>query len=541
MSRLLSKLAGALVFAIALAAGPVHADETLTILSVTDTHSNLDASGPKDANLDGTIGGLVKASGVIAGLRATEPNPVFLHAGDLFMGDSYFNATFGVPELQLLGMLGLDAMALGNHELWFPPEIFAYAWNTAGRPFPVLTANVVPAGPLAFLLPSTMIVRNGLKIGVVGLTTPFDLPSHDNATILGAFVPPAPPAELLGLAGAQVAALRGAGANAVILLSHLGIALDRALAAYLPGLDAIVGGHDHYELAEAVEGPGGKLVPIVHAGAYYQQVGKIRLSVGAAGVTPLSYELVPVDQKVPRPPPSSPIAAAVAQVQLLVAGTFAPFWSPPDPFHTAIAYAEDNVSNQLNMKVPKRDTGTGNLVTDALRARTGTDLAFTVTGQTPQGLAAGPIVQEDLFRMVGVGFDAGTHFGARIATARVFGWALAQAIETTVEASRSDDDYILQVSGMKYVYDSSKPLGERIVSIDVGGAPLDPFREYTATMNALLFEMLPKLGVPIISGQLLDDFEFLAIRDHVAGLGSFSSSGENRVRDLAVRGGGREE
>lgn len=63
MARLLSKLAGALV-AIALAASPAHGHEkTLTLLSVNDTHSNLDASGPKDANLDGTLGGLVKASG----------------------------------------------------------------------------------------------------------------------------------------------------------------------------------------------------------------------------------------------------------------------------------------------------------------------------------------------------------------------------------------------------------------------------------------------------------------------------------------------
>ncbi len=540
MARLLSKLAGALV-AIALAAGPAHGDETLTILSVNDTHSNLDASGPKDANLDGTIGGLVKASGVIAQLRATEPNPVFLHAGDLFMGDLYFNATVGIPELQLLRALGLDAMAVGNHELWFPPTTLAYAWDAAGRPFPMLSANVVPAGALAFVQPSTMIEVGDLKVGVVGLTTPYDAPSQPNATFLGAADPPA---GLIAIAAPQVAALRGAGADAVILLSHLGIQLDRLLAQYLPGVDAIVGGHDHYELAEAVTGPGGKLVPIVHAGAYYQQIGRIRLSIGQAGASAVSYDLVPVNQRVPRPSPTeSPVAATVAAVQQLVAQTFAPFFVPSDPFHTPIAYAEKNVSHELNMKVPKRDTGTGNLVTDAFRARTGTDLAFTVTGQTPQGIAAGPVVQEDLFRMVGVGFDPATHFGARIATARVYGWALAQAIETTVAASLQDDDYILQVSGMKYVYDSSLPQGQRIVSIEVGGQPLELFREYSATMNALLYSMLPTLGVPIVpgSGQVLGDFEFTAIRDYVAGLGSFVYAGENRVRDLAVRGGGRRE
>lgn len=479
---------------------------------------------------------------MIAGLREPEPNnTVFLHAGDLFMGDVYFNATFGVPEMQLLKVLGVDAMAVGNHELWFPPETLAYVWNEAGQPFPMLSANVVPAGALAFVQPSTIIERGGLKVGVFELITPFDRIASQNATILGAFVPPAPPTDLLAIAAAQIEALRsGAGVDVVVLLSHLGIALDELLAQSLPGLDAIVGGHDHYEIAETVTGRTGKLVPIVHAGAYYREIGKIRLSIGEAGASVVSVELVPVDQRVPRPAAGSPISQAVAFVQLEVAQHFSEFWSPPDPFHTPIAYAEENVSHELKMKVPKRDTGTGNLVTDALRAHTGTDLAFTVTGQTPQGIAAGPVVEEDLFRMVGVGFDPVTHFGARIATAKVTGLALMQAIETTIAASLLDDDYILQVSGMKYVYDSSLPQGQRIVSIEIGGQPLELGQQYSVTMNALLYSMLPTLGVSITEGQVLDDFEFTAIRDYVAGLGSFVYAGENRVRDLAVRGRGRD-
>jgi 2',3'-cyclic-nucleotide 2'-phosphodiesterase (5'-nucleotidase family) len=439
----------------------------------------------------------------------------------------------------LLGQLGLDAMVVGNHELWFPPTTLAYAWSSAGRPFPMLSANVVPTPPLDFVLPRTMIEVGGLKVGVVGLTTPFDRPSQPNATFLGAANPPA---GLIAIAAPQVAALRGAGADAVILLSHLGIQLDRLLAQYLPGLDAIVGGHDHYEIAEVVTGPGGKAVPIVHAGAYYQQIGRIQLSVGAGGVTVAACELVPVDLKVPRPTPAeSPVAATVAAVQQVVAGTFANRFDPPDPFHTPIAHAEKNVSSELRMDLPKRDTGTGNLVTDALRARTGTDLAFTVTGQTPQGIAAGPVVQEDVFRMVGLGVDLGTHFGARIATARVYGWAIAKALETTVAASLKDDDYILQVSGMRYAYDSSLAAPPRVVSIEIGGQPLEPGREYTVTMNALLYTMMPTLDIPLISGELLDDFEFSAIRDFVASLGSFTYAGENRVRDLAMLGKAKKE
>ena len=105
----------------ALAARPA----TITLLHVNDTHSHLDAWGPKDRHLDGTLGGMAKAASVIAAVRATEPNVLLLHAGDVFHGDLFFNEYFGVPELQLMKQLGFDAMAVGNHEFDFGPDVLA--------------------------------------------------------------------------------------------------------------------------------------------------------------------------------------------------------------------------------------------------------------------------------------------------------------------------------------------------------------------------------------------------------------------------------
>ncbi len=549
MARLLG-----LIAAILLLAGPALGQErTLTILSVNDTHSNLDASGPKDANLDGTVGGLVKAAPVIAAeLAAAEPNAVFLHAGDLFMGDSYFFAFHGVPELQVLEQLGLDAMVVGNHELWYPPCLMlGPVWAASGVTFPLLGANVVTGacteGIAPVIAPRTELIEAGdVQVGVVGLTTPFDLIANMNATIGGAGqTPEQVVATLIQLAGPEVRALRDAGAEVVILLTHLPAALDEALARFLP-VDAVVGGHDHHELAATVASQiqSGKLVPVVHAGAYYRKLGKVVLSVGEESVSVQSAELLAVDQRVPRlPAAQNPVAALVAQLQALVPVMLPGAFDPADPFHTQIpfAFAEKNVSNELNMRVPKRDTGTGNLVTDALRMAGETQLAFTVTGQTPQGIAAGPVVQEDLLRMVGVGLDSTPL--PRIARAEVTGGAILQAIETTIAAALQDDDFILQVSGMRYVYDSSLPLGQRIVSVEIGDQPLVEADVYSVTMNALLFQMLGVLDIPIVedSGEVLEISEFEAIRDYVAGLGTFIYAGENRVRDLAVQRGKRQQ
>src|SRR5207253_1940588 len=117
---------------------------TFTIIYVNDTHSYLDSYGPKDANLDGTTGGIAKAATIIGRIRATEPNVLLLHAGDAFVGDFMFNKYFGVPELQLMKQLQFDAMAVGNHELDFGPAVLNNVLNAAfvNGSFPLLSANL---------------------------------------------------------------------------------------------------------------------------------------------------------------------------------------------------------------------------------------------------------------------------------------------------------------------------------------------------------------------------------------------------------------
>jgi hypothetical protein len=89
----------------------------ITLLHINDTHSHLAAWGHKDTNLDGTLGGLPKAAWIVAAERATDPQALFVHAGDIMDGDVFFNEYLGVPELQLLKSIGLDAVHVGGHKL----------------------------------------------------------------------------------------------------------------------------------------------------------------------------------------------------------------------------------------------------------------------------------------------------------------------------------------------------------------------------------------------------------------------------------------
>src|SRR5512143_220709 len=58
----------------------------ITIIHVNDTHPHLDSFGPRDANLQGTIGGIARAATLIGTMKATEQNPLFVHGGDAFHG-----------------------------------------------------------------------------------------------------------------------------------------------------------------------------------------------------------------------------------------------------------------------------------------------------------------------------------------------------------------------------------------------------------------------------------------------------------------------
>ncbi|HET9596591.1 MAG TPA: metallophosphoesterase, partial [Anaeromyxobacteraceae bacterium] len=124
--RILQHLVRALASAALVAAPLASRAATVTILHVNDSHSHLEAVGPRGAHFLGTRGGLAKAATVVAHERARTPDALFVHAGDVFQGDVGFNATYGVAELQLLAAprpfgLGLDAMAVGNHEFHLGP------------------------------------------------------------------------------------------------------------------------------------------------------------------------------------------------------------------------------------------------------------------------------------------------------------------------------------------------------------------------------------------------------------------------------------
>src|ERR671927_1925282 len=98
--------------------------------------------------------------------------------------------------------------------------------------------------------------------------------------------------------------MRAAGAQAVVALTHLSLAQDKALARCAPGIDVIIGGHEHTLLESASGG-----TPIFKMTADARQLGRIDLNIDpkTGRVNSIDWEVIPVTDKIPDDPAFAPV------------------------------------------------------------------------------------------------------------------------------------------------------------------------------------------------------------------------------------------
>jgi 5'-nucleotidase len=500
--------------------------DTLTILHVNDTHSNLAPTGPRSSDLQGTRGGIARAASLIGSLRMSNPKTLLLHAGDAFVGDLFFNRYFGVAELQLMQQLGFDAMAVGNHEFDLTPQVLNSALDNAfaNGSFPLLSANLSLDAPdvqglKQYISPFVVKQFGALKVGIFGMTTP-------ETNILSQPSPAWVDTNIVEIAAAMVDSLKARGCSVVICLSHLGVALDQLVASYVPGIHVIVGGHDHYlfEKPLAITNPVGATTWIVQANAFYQNLGKLMLTVEHGTVNLLSYEMLSIDNTIPEEP------TVKAVVSTLIEGIEQQYGKVyTEQIGTVQSHCEEVAADLLS--TGDKDTPIGNLVTDAFRAATGTDIAIEVGGSTAQPLCQGPIVAADVFRVVGYGFNTDNGLGYRLATFKISGEALLAGLEFGLSSIEQNDEFFVQVSGMRYTYNPKTPAYARLVSAQVGTTVLDPQKVYTVTSNEFVPVFLDYLSIPYSNLHVWSDTtEFQVVTGYIAAQGTIVPTVAGRIR-----------
>lgn len=236
-------------------------------------------------------------------------------AGDFADGTSYSIPDAGRMSFKLLDAMGIEAVVIGNHDYLHGIEALSanirenkktkfLAANLDRRAKDILGSSVVS---------SHIFLNEGLKVGVIGLSTPHILYQHQWRQ--GKLV------KALNPLKREIRLLKKDGTDVILLVSHLGLEKDISIVGKISGVDAIIGGHSHAALTRPLFRPDREkqLIPIFQAGAHGLYLGQIILKIDEVGkVTLAKYRLHDVNSSLSE----DPYVASLVQQQVFLRDQF---------------------------------------------------------------------------------------------------------------------------------------------------------------------------------------------------------------------------
>ena len=456
-------------------------------MHTNDLHSHfmpygLESAYTPELDDDPTRGGIGRIATLLERERESlEDGVTFLlyDAGDYSMGTlfSLLGPNHG-PELQILGILGYDAITLGNHEFDYFPDPLARsieAARAAGFDVPLVASNLRfseedPADDrLKALFDQGIISKTsvrsydlGLKVGVFGLL-------GESAAAVAPNAVPCTFEKESRAARDAVALLQEEGVDLIVCLSHTGVnsagfGPDRTLAQMVPEIDILVSGHTHVELPQPVRV--GKTL-ILSAGAYAARLGRLKAIVRPGEPVEIeSYELLGVDDSVPAQPE---IAARLEEfIELIDQDLLAPH---------GLAYRSPVAKSEFDLSLPRFTEGNlGDLVTDAslhiASERLGhhVDVSVESPGVVRDDLEAGIIWVADAFRVLPLGVGPDLNGGYPLLHFFLSASDLMSGLEIPPISQDLVDNsnFFLQFSGVRMRWDPSLMVFERVVQAEIG-------------------------------------------------------------------------
>ncbi len=469
------------------------ADYELILLHTNDRHSHwlgqLNCDYDPSTTDDGASGGAARWMPLVDQARAEHDDVLLLDAGDFTMGTMLVAADDSAGDLNMMKELGFDAAALGNHEFDWRPAGLARMIEAADEPaVPLLCANIEfdpddPAddalealyGETGKLIHPHIVIEtpSGIKVGLFGLMG-LNAASVSNARPV-TFSKNMD--EMASTAQAEVdTLLNDENVDLVILLTHAGIgeqdgvygfeAVD--LARQVEGIDAILSGHTHTVMPEGIEVPCEKdgsdwTTLVMEAGDYGTSIGRWTL-LRTGGVKSASSELITVDDSMAADP------EVTAQVDAMiddVEQNFLPSFGGGDLFQRLTCSDCDLQHHDFE------NNNLGYLLADAVAEATGAQLAAISNGGDLRAplprCADGCFDLSDMFIAVPLGIGPDGLLGYPLVTFYMKWSSLKMIFEATIAGDGlENNDYMLNLSGMRVQYDTSIPEGtySRIIRIE---------------------------------------------------------------------------
>ncbi|XP_012940670.1 snake venom 5'-nucleotidase [Aplysia californica] len=446
-----------------------YGDFNLTILHTNDVHARIEQtnkySSPcsdKDASANKCFGGVARLSTVVKQKRAEYPyRTILLDAGDQFQGTLWFQVYKGLANARFMNLLQYDAMAVGNHE--FDDGVSALYTFAKDLNASLLSSNAdLTNTPVlqGLIVNSTIVVRDGERIGVVGYTTTETTYISNPETVT--FDPE------IASVQAEIDRLTAQGVNKIIALGHAGFLVDKEMGRTLRGVDIIIGGHSNtflyngdrpsseksagsypYVVANANTQNG---VLVVQDYAYGKYLGELRVTFDDSGnVIRWSGNPILLDSSVEQDNETAEVIQEMLPKILTYRNTVA------GRSHVQMA----------NYICRTEECILGNLVTDAMVKQnlrhsdsiswSDVTIAMINSGGLRTTISPGPVTVEHILTTL--------PFRNGVDIVVLPGRAVLEVLEhaASLWSSEEPDGGFLQVSGMQVTYDLRRPVGKRVV------------------------------------------------------------------------------
>jgi len=446
----------------------------LTVVATSDFHGALE---PRYAKVLGgrEVGGIDVLAAYVQAIREDNPRGVLLlDAGDLYQGTLISAASEGRSVIDFYNAIGYDAAALGNHDFDFGPigyhsipscpeedPLGVLKERLRQARFPFLSANLLDrrsGQPVDWpnLRPYVILERRGVKVAVVGLST-VDTPlvTHPANVRDLEFRP------LLASLRRVLPEVRAKGAGVVIVLAHVGLYVDEktgAVSGHLaelarslaPGeVDLILGGHQHVPFGARINS-----IPVVQSWPNGQALARCDLFVEPRTGRVLAERTVLHEQDfvLRADRDGKPIEFLGRKIRPL-----RKYAAMLRRFKASIAHLQSIRLGRAAADLANRtglDSPVGNLVTDAMRAADQSiDIAMYNAGGLRTSIPSGEVTFGRIFEVV--------PFDNNLVKVTLTGAQVREVLEHGLAATYG----VMEVSGLRVVFDPEAPAGQRILSV----------------------------------------------------------------------------
>ena len=529
---LTTALAAACAAAAGLAPGAATAEYTLHILHTNDVHSRIEPINRFDSTCSAEdeaegkcFGGVARLKTLIDAKRAEldGQNVLVLDAGDQFQGSLFYSTYKGAAEAEFMEMIGYDVMAVGNHEFDDGPEKLAEFVDAVS--FPVISGNLdlSRSNVLKGKVGNHVVLEvGGEKIGIISaLATDTVETSSPGPNVIFQ--------DEIDALAADVAELEEAGVTKIIALTHVGLPRDMEIAAAVPGIDAVVGGHSHTYLSASdperagayptwVDREDGSIAPVVQAYAYGKYVGHLELTFDDAGnLVYAGGDTILVGPDVAKD------AAVQARVEEL--------GGPIEEMKTLVVAETTDEIDGTRESCRAMECEMGNLVAEAMLDRVA-DQGITIAIQNGGGLRAsidaGEVTMGEVLTVL--------PFQNTLSTFYLTGENVVAALENGVSQVEEGAGRFPQVAGLRYVWDPKAEPGNRIRTVEVmeDGAWVQISLDKTYGVVSNNFMRGGGDGYSMFASQGMDAYDYgpgleAVVADYLAANGAYTPFVDGRI------------